>query len=329
MSPAIQSIVVLSICSLVLLYWFVLIFLYPLYLNYLTYRSMKEALESGETVSGKVIESNYLGEKNGAGLRPIEMTLEFLNFSGTPVTEKMRFMDSKPDLRRYDVGQLVPLRIVRKSSGARKVTVASAKVGASLRFWIIWLIGASLYCGGIYYFFYRISEHFKGDLSLALSALHSEDAMGVLVMFAIGGGITWLLSRVFGGAFRRDQSEKLKFFGIRTMATIEKKSRTGVSVNDQPQVAFHYSFRASDGQTYKGSDKEIVDLLDIGKLDSITEREIIYLPDSPQTSLFVEHIEGSSGMGILIKVIIQFVLLILSIVLVSTVIGGLLSAPVP
>ncbi|MCB1138821.1 MAG: hypothetical protein KDK23_08700 [Leptospiraceae bacterium] len=316
--------VVLALLAAIPAFWFYVFLIRPLISNLRALFTYEQNRDSGRLIHGKIIRFQSLTEAAPGKQMPVAITVEFPNFAGSPIQEELQFIDTKPEQGRYREGNSLSLRAIPKKNGDFRIVPAEGSMSFNLRFWLIWLVGLALYGGGCYYLGSQVWFGASGDWNTLLDRAGKVDILGLLVGLGIGGAITFFSLRVFFRAFAKKGQSSLKWNGLRTTATIERLERTGVSVNDQPQVAFHYSFRGSDGRTHRGVDKKIVDLLEIGKLDEVKEKEILYLPADPSTSLFVENAtSGGSGTVLLLKLVAYFVLLVFSIVVVAQILAQL------
>ncbi|MBU43541.1 MAG: hypothetical protein CMN76_10000 [Spirochaetaceae bacterium] len=327
-----QGYLVIGLMALIFLAWLYLIFCRILISQIKRFFLHRMAQESGDLITGHIIESETPGKgsppNTGAGLHrpvPMQIKVEFPNFAGTMIQQQFQFTDTRPEQGRFGKGRSIQLRLLGRTGGARNVVLATGRVSVSWKFWLVYLMGLALYLGLWAYSANRVWVEHSRSVDAILLAASKVDVMGMLVGLGIGGGITGFVLSTFFKAFKRNGQDRLRWHGLKATASIEKVERTGVTVNDQPQIAFHYRFRASDGQLYSGQSREIVDLLDIGKLDEIKEKEILYLPEDPHQSLFLEQATaGRSGLVLILKGVLYFVALIFSIVLAGTVFGQLL-----
>ncbi|WP_035303843.1 hypothetical protein [Actinokineospora inagensis] len=63
------------------------------------------------------------------------------------------------------------------------------------------------------------------------------------------------------------------------MGTVMSVARTGLSVNDQPQLAIHLRVDTADGRSFAGTARQIVDLTDLGAVQPGAMLPVRYLPD--------------------------------------------------
>lgn len=309
----------------VYLFWFYAIFIRIFLSNISNFLKTGQALETGDIVSAGIIKSDATGEVLPGKPRKTAITVEFPNFSHTMIQQDFHFTDTKPEQGRYGEGKSVQLKVIRGGPDGGRAVLAGGTVSFSWKFWAIFLLGLCLYIGGGYYLGISVIEHHEGSFTSILEAAATGDVFGLLAGLGITALVLLIVFRSFAGAFDRQGMSRLKWYGQKATATIERLERTGVSVNDQPQIAFHYSFRASNGQSYSGVDKKIVDILEISKVHELKEKEVLYLQEDPSQSLFVEHVGSGSGNVLLLKLVLYSVALVFSAVLAGNILSGLLA----
>src|SRR5687768_16010159 len=119
----ISSYISLSILTLMVLFWIILVFRITL-VRYFKLRMQADASETGRPVQGTVISC----KKTGAGrFRSIQIKVEFPNFSQAMVHEDFRFVDSRPEENRYEEGKRVTLLLDDQAKGGPTVKIAGGK----------------------------------------------------------------------------------------------------------------------------------------------------------------------------------------------------------
>lgn len=220
-----------------------------------------------------------------------EILVTFSNFSGTPINYLVHVWDSKPYLKRYEVGKTIRLRIDPDIKDQPYVVIDDVepklKLQSILLFFGIWIL---VFAAVVGYFIYAYTTENEGYgwrfltwnhpliMSLAVLCLFG------LIYFALD---KLLLSRIGGSMDRK--AIKLLFYGIQTSARVKQVSQTGTYINEQPEVKFELEFVDTKGGTHQVSIKEIVPLISLHSVHQPTKK-IFYLPDSPTTIALQENL---------------------------------------
>ncbi|WP_139150350.1 hypothetical protein [Flagellimonas zhangzhouensis] len=83
----------------------------------------------------------------------------------------------------------------------------------------------------------------------------------------------------------------LLYHGVANKAKVKSYKDTGALINDNPVVEFVYSFTDEDGRTFEGSDKKVIEKLEVGALTDIEKLEIMYLAGNPEISRLTENLD--------------------------------------
>lgn len=216
-----------------------------------------------------------------------EITVSLRNFSGTDISEQLIVNDTKPELRRYDVGKTVQLRIDDKLKAIPYVipdgVSVALKPGRMILLFCAWsaLVAAVVWYYG---FSYLLENNGRGWRFLAF---YHPLLLCPLIILASIGGLGLLLKMIAGSP---EEQLQLKYYGIRTEAAILSASQTGTYINEQPQIKFELSYQDTSGKTHQVSLKKIVSLLDL----DITKRvsvPIFYLKEKPDQVIFASDLE--------------------------------------
>ena len=319
MEGTINAYLVLVLGVLIGLFWLGLL-LWPAWNTLKKWNQLKSISKHGVPVYGEIASSQYLRTPSPGKPAPIEIQVEFKNFSGSTIQHQFRFMDTRPEERRYEKGKSVPLKCMENPQPT--VILAEGKAAFRPLFWIIWFSVLAGSCYGIYFLLSPFLQTVEGWDSLLLS-LAAIEVMPMLTALGIGAVITLVVIGSFLRSFSAGNGNRLKFYGVLTEATIQSRKETGVYVNRQPQIEYHYRFRDRNGAEHNGSDREVISLLDIAEAGQVTSRQIMYLPDFPSVSSFVSNITEPSGTRILLKVVLIFVFLVFSFVMGGNIISQL------
>lgn len=298
-----------NLLSLIIIVVSVLFWLY-LILKITLFRYLKLKRSSNESEKGRPINGTIVSvDKTGRGkLQSIRMKVEFLNFSQTPVQEEFRFVDSRPDENRYEKGKRVTLLIEEDSKQAPVVKIAGGKTIIGKGFL---LISAILLAGAFYgaTFIYKLTlARIENDWSKTNLLFEGNEAMPSTGLIFLGVIIfQWILFRLLkkiGSSSKKINDRELKFYGEKAMASIHRYEDTGVTINDNPKVKFHYSFMDRNGREHQSEDAVVIGKLEIGLLPTMKEKEVFYMPQKPEHSKFTENLAPQSLAGCLNVVLI-------------------------
>lgn len=315
-----SNLISLSIIGLIIVFWFIVILKYTL-LRILKLKLSANINERGQTIDGKVIAS----ETKGSGkFKRQKITVEFLNFAQTPITEEFRFVDTKPEQYRYEVGKRVSLILNPDLKKGGPIKLAGASTQISKVFILISLLIISGYAYGVFKLYEYCTAILGGNWANYEMLVENNEAMPTV-------GIVFLSVLIFNSFIFKmissiTKSKKnisdveLKYHGAKAMAAINKYEDTGVSVNDNPMVKFHYTFEDKYGKVHVSDDKIIVGKLDIGQLPALKEKEVLYLVNDPSQSKFVENLKPNvlggclKGVSYLVAFIFSIILMVMFIV---------------
>jgi hypothetical protein len=240
----------------------------------------------GRRVQAMIIQSHILKEHKNFISRQI--TLEINNFSGEVIGHTMVVNDRRPKENRFETGKNIYLKVDAefKKNPYLLLEGSTSKVNYALL--LIWLA----FTGGIVaYYQYSYSTESGGLGWRFLELFHP--LLVIPACFILFTGVFYLIFRVFimGNNTERELLE-LKFKGEKAMAEIVTVKQTGTYINEQPQVEYTLKFTDKYGQMIHAVKKEIVSLLDIGKVSALECREVMYLPDRPEKFVFYDQINN-------------------------------------
>lgn len=286
----------MSIIVLILGYWFYKLLNSTLLSTFRRYRYHQYIYEKGKEIRAKIIDKKQ--HKENAIGQLITIIVEFNNFVGTPITESFRFTDTKPFQNRYEVGKSISVLIDRDSPNESKVQLVGGK--AVLSPVVISIITAILgaYAYGCYWFFMKSWAMAEQDWDKFFQLFQDSEVSSLSLAYAGVLTFMWLLFKGIGiGFVNNTKDTQLKYWGYKATGFVNKYERTGMTVNDNPQVRFHFSFTDSHGQTHQASDTKLIDMLDIGLIPTMKEMEVIYSADNPTAARLVANLNGNNGMG--------------------------------
>lgn len=249
-------------------------------------KNLAHIARHGRRVQAKIIDSHLLKEHKNFISRRI--TLEMDNFSGQVISHIMTVNDVRPEENRFETGKKINLIVDSefKKNPYLLLEGSTSKVNYALLFiWLAFTGGAAAY----YRYSYSAESGGSGWRFLELS----HPLLVIPACFILFTGILYLIFRVFitGNNSGRELLE-LKFRGEKTTAEIIMVNQTGTYINEQPQVEYTLKFTDKDGKTIHTVKKEIISLLEIGKVQALKYREIMYLPARPEKFVFYDQINN-------------------------------------
>ncbi|WP_375325875.1 hypothetical protein [Flagellimonas sp. GZD32] len=224
----------------------------------------------------------------------LELLLLFQNFSGYHIHRKIRVWDSKPQLQRFkpDNTLMVGLNDARKpkdpvflSQGVCRFSFAFVLLCVVK---IVFFIAASyFFIGGAIEKIVAAPEHFE------LAFKNSMFWQFGTLMLAICVFLYFLLEKIglLVNGKTKQENWDLLYHGIGAKAVVNTYKDTGTLINDNPVVEFMYSFKDDHGNTFEGSDKQVIGKLEVGSLSDIEKMEIMYLADNPEVSRLIENLD--------------------------------------
>ncbi len=303
----------LVLVSAILFYWFYLLLNITFINTWKRYRHISgtEGLVRTATIVGK----KELANNNGIPF--LECEFEFPNFSEENIREKMKFSDSKPHLKRYEIGQKIEVLLNKEQKPRSPLNLKGINVTFNKKIIILKIIVLTAYWVGTIYYMkraiekvYSNTEHYEMILELQGLPMMAFMFLGILLF-------NFFLIR----AITRSKKPKhldwdLKYYGKKAIAQIQKYEDTGTLINDNPLVRFHYSFEASDGKKHQGSDEKIINKLDIGNIPQMKEEFILYLPEHPESSKFEGDAQSLTSINNFVKGIFFLVGIVFSAIIV-------------
>lgn len=242
---------------------------------------------SGRRVQAVIKESKLL-KQHQSGFVTKEISLEIINFSGYSICHKMMVNDSRPKENRFEKGNVIYLKVDPEFKRNPYLFIEGSQSKVNYILLLIWLVFLSG-VGAYYYYAYSTESGGLGWRFLELF----HPLLVIPACFIFFTGIFYLIFRIFimGNKTNR-QLLQLKFWGEKTTADIINVRQTGTYINEQPQVEYSIEFKDKKGQLIQARKKEIVSLLDIGNVTSAKQREIYYLPDTPEKFSFSDEINN-------------------------------------
>lgn len=293
-------------------------------LRYFRLRRTADESEKGRPVTGTIIAVTKTGKGR---FQSIRMTVEFPNLSQTMIKEEFRFVDSRPEEHRYEEGKRITILVDDMAKGGPEAKIAGGKTVIGKGFLLLSAILLSAAFYGSWYLYQltltrigndwsRIDELFMPDGPMPLMGIIFI-AVLIFQWFVFG----WV--KKIGSSSKKINDRDLKYYGEKAIATIHKYEDTNITINDNPKVRFHYTFTDRNGRPHTSEDSMVIGKLQIGLLPTMKEKEILYMPQSPENSKFIENLAPQSFAGCLNGVLILEALIFSTILIVMYVTGAM------
>jgi hypothetical protein len=313
----------LLILAAIVVFWLLFIFKITI-LRYFKLRRSADESEKGRPVTGTIVSVTKTGKGR---LQSIRMTVEFPNLSQTLIKEEFRFVDSRPEEYRYEEGKRVTILIDDMASGGPVAKIAGGKMVIGKGFLLMSAILLSTAIYGTWYLYKLTITRIDNDWSRVDELFMADGPMPLMGIIFIGvllfQAFVFRAVRNIGSSKKKGNDRELKYCGEKAMASILRYEDTNVTINDNPKVRFHYSFTDRNGRTHTSEDSMVIGKLQIGLLPTMNEKEVFYLPQSPENSKFTENLAPQSFAGCLNGVLILEALIFSAILLIMYVTGAM------
>ncbi|MBL3547446.1 hypothetical protein [Chryseobacterium sp. KMC2] len=264
-----------------LLWGYILVF----FINTLFIKTFKQRntihsiLRNGIPREAKVMRYQLLKYFPKTNMNAIQIVLSFPNLRNTMIEHEMMFHDSKPQEKRFDVGNHVKVLLNPNVSQEPYFILSDQKVsfnasGMVLR--IVFIILLIAYIIGLYSYFYR-RESFDFGWQF-LTFMHPIIFSGVMTLIYV-----LVFQLIIGKFFKNKKEERILFVGRSAEAQIISVNQTGLTVNDQPQIMFQVSFKDFRGKEHIAVYKKVIRLLDLSSIPKQGAVEILYDENDPGT----------------------------------------------
>lgn len=264
-----------------LLWGYILVF----FINTLFIKTFKQRntihsiLRNGIPREAKVMRYQLLKYFPKTNMNAIQIVLSFPNLRNTMIEHEMMFHDSKPQEKRFDVGNHVKVLLNPNVSQEPYFILSDQKVsfnasGMVLR--IVFIILLIAYIIGLYSYFYR-RESFDFGWQF-LTFMHPIIFSGVMTLIYV-----LVFQLIIGKFFKNKKEERILFVGRSAEAQIISVNQTGLTVNDQPQIMFQVSFKDFRGKEHIAVYKKVIRLLDLSSVPKQGAVEILYDENDPGT----------------------------------------------
>ncbi|MGR3856422.1 hypothetical protein [Chryseobacterium indologenes] len=240
--------------------------------------TIRSIVQNGIPREAKIIDYKllkYIPKKN---MNLIQVGLSFPNLSNTVIEHTMMFHDSRPQEKRFDVGNKIKVLLNPKVSQEPYFILSDQKVGfntSGMILRIVFLVLLMAYVIGLYsYFYWRESFDFGWRF---LTFMHPIIFSGVMTIIYV-----LVFQLIFGKFLKNTKEKRILFSGRNAEANIISVSQTGLTVNDQPQIMFQVSFKDFRGTEHIAVYKKIVSLLKLSSIPQQGTIEIMYDENDPK-----------------------------------------------
>lgn len=249
-------------------------------------KSLLRAIESGRPIHAKILSKKVLHVRRSHTV--LELQLSFTNLSGTAVEVDYELNDARAAENRFEPGNDMMLQAYKDGQQAYLLP-ATAEISINPAMVIIYaLIFLLILFFAVGYIMLSYQWESQGYGWRFLKLWHPWILVPAINLALIGikGLFLGFIDKSSGSA-----TPPLRWilYGLKTTATITSLKQTGLSINDQPQVAFELEYTDQHGTVHKIVHKEIINLLELHRL-SAGAKEILYLPDQPQEITFYESL---------------------------------------
>lgn len=231
-------------------------------------RDYDSIMANGKRVNARVEKKLFNGQDK-FGYEDLELSFRLENYSGSQVLITTEVQDSKPELKRFEVGNTVELMLADSPDRDLIVGLVGSQAELSLgpRYLLVLLsLAYPIIVLIVQYYFFNDGMGFR-----FLSPFHPW-LWGPIIGFIF-------LKLVTGSKKTQRRENRLLLYGISTLASIDNLRNTGTYINDQPQLKIHYSFTDNRGNTINQNIRSVIPQSSLNKLQG--EVEIIYDPNDP------------------------------------------------
>lgn len=265
--------------SLLIWLYVVVFFVNKLFIKTFKEKNMIHSiLRNGIPREAKVTNYKLLKYIPESHMNVVQLVLSFANLRNVTIEHEMMFHDSKPQEKRFDVGNKVKVLLNPKVSQEPYFILSDQKVGFNksgmflrILFFVL-LIG---YVIGLYYYFY-MQESFDFGWRF-LTFMHPIISSGIMTLIYI-----LVFQLLISKLLKNKKEERILFSGRNAEANIISVSQTGLLVNDQPQIMFQVSFKDFRGTEHIAVYKKIVSLLNLSSVPKYGTIEIMYDENDPK-----------------------------------------------
>lgn len=235
-------------------------------------------LKNGIPRDAKIIRYQLIKYFPKTNMNAIQIVLSFPNLRNTVIEHEMMFHDSKPQEKRFDVGNSVKVLLNPNVSQEPYFILSDQKVGfnaSGMVLRIVFIVLLIAYIIGLYsYFYLRESSDFGWQF---LTFMHPIIFSGFMTLIYV-----LVFQLIVGKFFKNTKEERILFAGRNAEAHIISVGQTGTTINDQPEIIFQISFKDFRGNEHIAVYKKIVSLLNLSSVPKSGKIEIMYDENDPK-----------------------------------------------
>lgn len=255
------------------------------------YRDTQKLLREGRTLEGTIEKSELIRTRPGVG-EDRELEVSFKNFSGTKITYPIQLIDSKPQMKRHEIGKSIRLKVDPELKYRPFVLPEGAEITMNKKraaiMYGLWAL-AILIIVGYFIYAYQTESHGYGWRFLSLYHPLLSSLARVMLFYLVYHYVIdkMIFSKLLSNTGKK--AVRLLFYGHRATAFITDAAQTGTYINENPQVRFDLTFTDHKGNTHKTSLKKVVYMIDLHDVKR-ESRPVLYMPDDPSVMMFEEDL---------------------------------------
>lgn len=265
--------------------WILLIVVLLWYFRKRPNKLYKEALQlkrNGKLVEGTIVKV-LNKRKLENGYEDVEIRVEFVNFSGTPVMVDIDLVDSKPELKRNEVGKKVKLRLNPNPNSQLPWILDAGEVvknESNMPYW--WLqIFVPIYMVTTF-----VANHVYWSEGIGWRWVTLFHPWVLTPFWALYLGYTRAkLGVQLGGLTQSETHYEHLLYGMEATAKVLSANQTGKFINEQPEMRIRLTYHDANGEEHFVDMTKVVLLTELSQLTN-EEHSIMYLPSDPQKVLF-------------------------------------------
>lgn len=268
-----------AVAWLLFIVWIFVKFIKPLGQQYNNVSAiLKEGVPTIATIESKSLVKDF------GAYQALKLKIRFNNLAGTSICIPYEVNDSKPELKRFEIGKTIRLRLDQKLRTPILV-LEDAKVTKNKKVtFSVYLAFAGLIIFSVAYLIFSYWLQNDGNGWRFLHFWHPWVTIPLWGLF-YGVIIFGLILRKFFGSSTKANS--IVFKGKLAQVNVIEAVQTGTYINEQPQVKFTLEFTDEHGKQHTPTFKKIVSLLELHQVQQ-GNRSILYLPENPKEVIFAE-----------------------------------------
>lgn len=236
---------------------------------------VRDILAGGVARSARVEHAEQTGAQV-RGFTEWRLRLAFDNLSGSPITDELVVVDTKPEQRRFDIGRTLTARLSTVPGVVPNLVLEGTNPETDQRaLWLRGVLGACVAAlvATAYIAAWRVQSEGMGWTFLSFG---HPLLICPLVLCSYMVALRALLQMMQFGA----TGESLKYRGIGTTARVLDVRQTGTYLNEQPQVEFKLAFDDVNGVSRQASLRRFWSLIDLANIPR-QQLDILYDPEDP------------------------------------------------